>query len=210
VVFFVFFYRRDTEDVKVQVKNKILMITLVLLVSAISIAAQTQGPPPPAAKDYFPNTWDEYSFPAGKFRIRFPQKPVESSTTDGKMQLNRVGYIGLMDYEVSYVDYGVPIDNPLKVKDMLQQLKIAALNAIRQKGVQIIADREVTVDGHPGVFVHVEVGTKEVIRMQWVAAGSRLYSISTSSIKGIPQELEGKDDYEKIVTGFIGSFHIIP
>jgi len=60
------------------------------------------------------------------------------------------------------------------------------------------------------VFIHVEVGAKEVIRLQWIAAGSRLYSISTTSRKGIPQELEGKDDYEKIAAGFIGSFHVMP
>jgi hypothetical protein len=196
----------------VQVKNKILTIVMVLLVPAAFVAAYAQGPPPPPppAKDYFPNTWDEYSFPSGKFRIRFPQKPVESTTIDGEYKTNSVNYKGLLDYQVSYVDYGVLIDNPQKVKEMLQALKTAALNSIRPKGVQIIADREVVVDGHSGVFIHVEVGAKEVIRMQWVAAGSRLYSISTVSRKGIPQELEGKDDFEKIVVGFIGSFHIMP
>jgi hypothetical protein len=60
------------------------------------------------------------------------------------------------------------------------------------------------------VFIHVEVGAREVIRLQWVAAGSRLYSISTTSRRGSPQELEGKDDFEKIVVGFIGSFHVMP
>jgi hypothetical protein len=183
---------------------------MVMLVSATFIAAQTQGPPPAPAKDYFPNKWEEYSFPAGKFRIRLPQKPVESTSTNGKLQLNSIKYKGLLAYEVTYIDYGVPIDDPLKVKEMLQAMKTAALNSIREKGVQIIADREVVVDGHPGVFIHVEVGAKEVIRLQWVAAGSRLYSISTTSGKGSPQELEGKDDYEKIVVGFIGSFHVIP
>jgi hypothetical protein len=108
------------------------------------------------------------------------------------------------------VDYGVPIDDPQKVKDMLQGLKAAALNSIRDKNVQIIVDREVEVDGHPGRFVHVEVQGKEVIRMQWIAAGSRLYTISASSRKGSPQELEGKDDFEKVAIGFIGSFHVIP
>lgn len=183
---------------------------MVLLVPATFIIASAQGPPPPPAKDYFPDTWDEYSFPDGKFRIRFPQKPVESITIDGKLKVNSIHYKGLLDYQVTYIDYNVPLDNPQKVKEMLQAMKNAALNNIRERGVQIIADREVVVDGHSGVFIHVEVGGKEVIRLQWIAAGSRLYSISTTSRKGIPQELEGKDDYEKIVVGFIGSFHVMP
>jgi hypothetical protein len=195
----------------VQVKNKILTIVMVLLAPAAFVAAYAQGPPPPPpAKDYFPDTWDEYSFPSGKFRIRFPQKPVESTTSNGKLKMNSIKYKGLVDYEVFYIDYGVPIDNPQKVKEMLQAMKTAALNSIQAKGVQIIADREVVVDGYSGVFIHLEVGASEVIRLQWVAAGSRLYTISTTSRKGSPQELEGKDDYEKIVVGFIGSFHVIP
>ena len=195
-----------------QVKNKFLMIMIVLLASAHFIAAHAQDPPPPPppAKDYFPKTWDEYSFPAGKFRIRFPQKPIERTTTEDGFQVNSVEYNGLIAYRVSYVDFGVPIDDPQKVKEMLQRMKTAALNSIQDKGVRIITDREVAVDGHAGVFVHVEVGAKEVIRMQWIPAGSRLYTISTTSRKGSPQELEGKDDFEKIAIGFIDSFHVMP
>lgn len=191
-------------------KKKFLTIMIVLLASAHFIGVYAQGPPPPLAKDYFPNTWDEYSFPAGKFRIRFPAKPTESTSTEGRFELHSIEYKGLITYKVSYVDYQVPIDDPQKVKEMLQGLKTAALNAVRDKGVRLIAEREVTVDGHSGVFVHVEVATNGVIRMQWIAAGSRLYVISTTSGKGSPQELEGKDDYEKVVSGFIGSFHVLP
>ena len=80
--------------------------------------------------------------------------------------------------------------------------------AARPKGVQIIAEREISVDGHSGIFVHLEVGAKEVIRVQWIIAGSRLYTVSASSRKGSPEELEGKDDFEKVALGFINSFHV--
>ena len=195
-----------------KVKNGILTIVMMLLALApfMVVHAQDPPPPPPPAKDYFPNTWDEYSFPAGKFRIRFPQKPIESTSSQGALQINSIEYNGLITYRVSYVDYGVPIDDPQKVKEMLQGLKTAALNSIRERGVKIVTDREVDVDGHHGVFVHMEVGGNEVIRMQWIAAGSRLYTISVTSRKGDPRELEGKDDFEQIAVGFIGSFHVTP
>jgi len=198
-------------------KNKVPAIVFGLLLLAtthlIAFASgqmQDPPPPPPPVKDYFPNTWEDYSFPAGQFRIRFPKKPNETVSTLGKLEVHVVQYKGLIDYRVSYVDYKVVIDDPLKVKEMLQGLKTAALNSIREKGVQVIAEREVVIDRHPGIFVHIEVQAKEVIRVQWIAAGSRLYTISTESRKGSPRELEGKDDFEKVAMGFINSFHVLP
>lgn len=186
-----------------------LTIVMVLLPSAHFISVNAQDPPPPA-KDYFPSTWDEYCFPAGQFCIRLPQKPTESKSTQGRFEVNSIEYKGLITYRVSYVDYQVPIDDPQKVKEMLQGLKTTALDSIRDKGVRIVADREVTVGSHTGIYLHLEVGGKEIVRIEWIPAGTRLYTISTTSRKGIPQELEGKDDYEKVATGFIGSFRVTP
>ena len=193
-------------------ENKFLLVLLLLLASASFVGVQAQGPPPPPppAKDYLPNTWEEYSFPAGKLRIRFPAKPTESTSTQERFAIHSIQYKGLITYEASYVDYQVPIDDPEKVKDLLQSLKTAALNSIQSKGVQIISEREISVDGHSGIFLHLEVGAKEVIRVEWIIAGSRLYTVSASSGKGSPQELEGKNDYEKVALGFIDSFHIMP
>jgi len=193
------------------VKVRFLPIMMALFVSSHFVPAHAQDPPPPPpAKDYFPRTWDEYSFPAGKFRVRFPQKPVESSSTQGGLTVNWVEYKGLLTYRVSHVDFATPIDDPQKVKEMLQGVKTAALNAIRDKGPRIISEREIDVDGHSGVFVHLEVGGKEVIRLQWVAAGSRLYTVSATSRKGSPKELEGENDFERVALGFISSFHVLP
>ena len=186
---------------------------MMLIASAYSIGVYAQDPPPPMppppAKDYFPATWDEYSFPAAKFRVRFPQKPAERTSTEGGLEIHSFAYKGLITYRVSYVDYQVPIDAPEKLKELLQGVKTSALNAIQDKGVRIIAEREVTVDGHAGLFVHVEVGANEVIRLQWIPAGSRLYTVSATSRKGSPRELEGKDDFEKVAIGFISSFHFM-
>jgi hypothetical protein len=190
-------------------RSKFLPLIIVLLLSAPLYAVYAQDPPPPA-KDYFPTTWAEYSFPDGKFRIKFPQKPAESTSTEDRYEVHTIEYKGLIAYRVSYADFSAAIDDPKKVREMLQALKTAALSAIQDKGVKVIADREVVVDEHPGVFLHLEVGANEVVRIQWIPAGSRLYTISTTSRKGSPQELEGKDDFEKVVTGFISSFHILP
>ena len=193
-----------------QVTKKFLTIVAMLLASANFIYVHAQDPPPPPpppAKDYFPDTWDEYSYP-GQFRIRFPQKPTESTAKQEDFQVHSLEHKGLIIYRVSYVDYRGSIDDPKKVKEMLQGMKAAALNSVRDKA-RLITERDIVVDGYSGVFLHVEVEGKEVIRIQWVYAAPRLYTISATSRKGSPQELEGKDDFEKIAMGFISSFHVL-
>jgi len=192
-------------------KNLLSAIVATLLVITYSPSFTKIGAqePPPPAKDYFPNTWEEFTFPKGQFKIRFPQKPQEAMVNQDDLEIHAISHKGLMNYRVSFVDFKVRIDQPDKVKGLLQGVKSAALKAIGDKTFDIKADREVLVDRYSGVFVHLEVQGREVVRMQWIAAGSHLYSISAESRKGSPQELEGADDYEKVAMGFINSFHVI-
>lgn len=197
------------------IKNQFLRMLLLVLLGGVyhgsaccSVNAQELPPPPPPARDYFPEKWDEYTSRDGAFRIRFPSKPQEALTQKEELDIHSLEYKGLIKYRISYVDYKVPIENPQNVKDMLQQLKANALNSIGDKDARVVAEREVIVDGHAGIFIHLEVQPREVIRIQWVPVGSRLYTISASSRKGSPRELEGQDDFEKVAMGFISSFQI--
>lgn len=196
-------------------RSRTIALLLSLLLSsayylAVSTAASAQDPPPPPppVKDYFPDKWDEYTSREGKFRIRFPKEPREFARTQGQFEVRSLEHKGLLHYRVSYVDYKTPLDDPKTVTGLLQGIKGAALGSIQGKGVRVVADREVTVDGRKGVYIHVEVEGKEVVRMQWVAAGSVLYTVGVSGRKGSPNEMEGKDDFEKVASGFIGSFHL--
>jgi hypothetical protein len=196
---------------KTRIFNLLLPVLLVSAVYVIAPAvARAQAPPPPPAKDYFPDKWDEYSSITGKFRIRFPKQPQESVNMQGELEVSSLEYKGLINYRASSVDYKTPIDDPQKVKSLLQGLKTSALNSLKDKGLTVVAEREVIVDGHSGVFIHIELQGKEVLRVQWVAAGSHLYTIIASSRKGRPEELEGKDDFQKVAMGFINSFHVLP
>ena len=197
-------------------KNRLLRILIpILLVTGyhaglvIAAHAQNPQPPPPPVVDYFPDKWDEYISQEGKFRIRFPKKPIESVDKQERYDIHLMEHNGLILYQVSYVDYKVSVDDPRNVRVLLQGVKTAALNAILGDDFRIVADREIVVDGHHGVFVHLEVKEKKVIRMQLVAAGTRLYIISTTSRKGSPNELEGKDDFQKVAMGFMDSFHVL-
>lgn len=202
--------RDGDRPMRTKALNLLLPLLLLFVPFATTHAVAQQGPPPPPAIDYFPDKWKEYPFQSGKFRIKFPQEPRETVNTHGQLEVHSVEYQGLLRYRVSYVDYKVPIDAPQQIKELLQGVKASALNAIKDKLLRLVAERELTVDGYRGIFVHIELQSNDVIRMQWVAAGSRLYTISTLNRKGSPDELEGKDDFEKVTSGFINSFHITP
>jgi len=64
---------------------------------------------------------------------------------------------GLITYRVSYRLQGSSRRFRKGQGDAARAKEICP-NSIRNKEVRIIAEREVTVDGYAGVFVHVEVG----------------------------------------------------
>jgi len=193
-------------------KRAFTLLLSLLLISAFhaTMPASTQEPLqlPSPVNDYFPDKWSEYTSEGAKFRIRFPKEPQKSVSKLGRFDVYTMALRGLLDYRVSYVDYNTTLDDPQKVGALLKGVKEAALSGLQGKEVRMVTEREITVDGHKGVYIHIEVDGKEVVHMQWVVAGSVLYSIATSSRKGKPNELEGKDDFAKVASGFIGSFHL--
>ncbi len=115
-----------------------------------------------------------------------------------------------MRYELSYVDFARQKHSPDEVKSILWTMKSGMVGSLVDKGGRIVTDREVTVDGNPGAFVHAEIDNEQVIRLQWVAVGSRLYVLSVANRKASPEELAGDNDYEEIAMSFINSFRVVP
>jgi hypothetical protein len=184
-------------------------LLFALVLNAAKLQAQGPPPPPPPAKDYFPNTWDEYPT-IGPFRIRFPKEPQERTAPQGNLEIHYLEYKGLLRYSLSYVDYQTSLEDPQKLKDILQGLKGITLKSVQNMDHRLVTEREVNLDNHHGLFVQIEVQAKEVIRLEWLVVGSRLYTISTLSRKATEQEFKGKDDYEEIALAFINSFRLVP
>ena len=190
-------------------------ITLNLLLSTLIISAcyvmapdvaqaQEPLPPPPPAKDYFPDKWSEYTSEQGRFRIRFPGKPKEEFSVG----VHFLSYSGLLEYRVSYTDEPDLSDNPDSGKQYLQEMKSASQELAKYSNERIIKEKEVTIDGYPGYFTHVE-SAGGWVRMKQIVVGKRVYTIIVEGPKGRANELEGKDDFEKVAMGFINSFKLI-
>lgn len=185
--------------------GSVLLVTAFYL-TASAVARAQAPPPPPPAKDYFPDRWDEYTSEQGGFKIRFPGKPKEEFSPAG---VHFLSYKGLLDYRVSYADEPELSDTPESAKQYLQEMKSASRELGKYSNERIVMEKDVMVDGHPGYFTYVE-STNGWVRIQQVVVGRRVYTIVVEGRKGRPEELEGKDNFEKVAMGFINSFKPIP
>jgi hypothetical protein len=191
----------------------LILILFTLLKPAPSTALLLQGPPPPPppSREYFPERWENFASDSGRFRARFPGKVKESAEANpnGAPETHSVSHKGILEYAISYVDLPNPIADTAERRQILKNLKDAALNQVRAANPQVIKESEADVKGHPGYFIHLEIGDREVVRLKWVLVGNRLYSIVAGGRKGSPNEMEGKDDFEKMAMGFINSFDLV-
>ena len=96
-------------------------ILLLLFASGLTAFAQTnrQDEPPPPSNEYFPKTWVEYKSQAGKFKIKFPQTPRESSETQegsaGPSTVYIAEHKGLLLYVATYADAGAMITDAKRI-----------------------------------------------------------------------------------------------
>ena len=187
-----------------------LFLSMVLmfgppLTAPVMVPAQEPPSPPSPAKDYFPDKWGEYTSEQGRFRIRFPDKPKEEVSAVG---VHFLSYSGFLEYRVSYSDEPELSDNLDSAKRYLREMK-AASNAIVSMGNErIVKEEEVTIEGYPGYFTYVE-GAKGWVRDLQIVVGKRVYTIVVEGRVARANELEGKDNFEKLAMGFINSFKLI-
>jgi hypothetical protein len=194
---------------RTQIHNLLLSMLLLSACYVMTPAvakAQEPPPPPPPAKNYFPDKWDEYTSEQGRFRIRFPGKPQEEFSP---VAVRFLSYSSLLNYRISYVDEPEITDDPNSGKQYLQEMKSASQELAKYSNERIIKEKDVTIDRYLGYFIHVE-SAKGWVRMQQIVVGRRVYTIVVEGRKGRANELEGKDDFEKVAMGFINSFKLIP
>jgi hypothetical protein len=119
-----------------------------------------------------------------------------------------VVYKGIINYEISYLDIPKGTDDSAERHQVLKNLRANVLESTKEGEPQIIKEGESNLKGRPGYYLHIEM-KREVARFKWVLVGNRLYVIVAGGRKGSPDEMEGKDNFEKMAMAFINSFDII-
>ena len=184
-------------------------IFLLLFASGLAASAQTnnQGEPPPPSPEYFPRTWVEYKPQGGKYKIKFPQTPRESSETqqgkDGPATVYIAEHKGLLLYVATYAEAGT---ETIDAKTFLTDIAQSWLEANSARNLHVIKNEETSVAGLPARFLEVET-SRDVVRVRWIATKDRVYYQFVAAPKH-QGALKSENGYQELALAFFDSFEL--
>ncbi len=191
-------------------KNFLLLWMIMLNGLAFGVA-QAPPPPPPPAPDYFPEKWKEFAFPDSGFKIKLPGEPKQT-----KNEVERNGIIvtvtNVQHGSASFISYSVNVSAfPANLEETGSREMFAAVReaALKRAGSQLISEKDFTLDGHAGQFLHVEVEKRVVLRTKTVLVGGRLYQVVITTQIHDLERMGAENGYEKIAMSFLDSFSLI-
>jgi len=187
--------------------RKTLLLIIFVGLSATCVSAQ-QGDPPPAAPDYSPDSWKEYSFAQDNIRFRFPAEPkvTESSKDHGRNYESK----SFMDFSLDISDAGVDVG-----KDREKQQKYLILIALsldktfESSGAKLLKSKDTTIDGNPAKFFVFESKDGILTRAKIFVLKDKVYSAEANVKKGEQHGVNWENDFEKPAMAFLDSIHVI-
>ena len=192
------------------------LMLLVLIGSSVDGTAQrkkpAKGSAPQSAADYFPERWKEFSPEDGTFKILFPGTPKES-TADENFSPDRyptyyASYKSFLSYVAMYIEYDGDIENPASANETFDRArdKIISVSARFKESPRIIKEEDVSVEGHPGRFLLVDLANDKFVWHKFIIVKNRFYFLQVEMLKGNPR---AGSDYEKIAMRFLNSFRLL-
>ena len=187
------------------------LILSMLLTSPFSITTTLQvsaqeTTPSSSSREDSPDKWNEYTSERGRFQIRFPGNPTEELST---VDVHFVSYSGRLEFRVSYTDEPELSGDLDSANKYLQEMRDASEAITKVSNERIITQKKVTIDGYPGYFTYVQTA-KGWVRDLQIVVGNRVYTIVVEGRKGHENEVEAKNDFERVAMAFINSFKVIP
>ena len=129
------------------------------------------------ADDKTAKKWQEFRCEDGRYRIRFPGRPKALERTENT-SIGDVTYTyqmvgeGAFGYSVVCVKYPKNVE-----KDAGQNLKRARDGAVKGLDGELVADKEITLDGHPGLEFVIRMKSGAWYRSRIFTVGTRLFQI---------------------------------
>lgn len=187
-----------------------LAIFLLLLASGLTALAQTnsQGEPPPPSNEYFPKTWVEYKPRDGKFKIKFPETPRESSETQegsaGPATVYIAEHKGILLYVATYADAAAA--GITDAKEFLNGISQSWLEANSARNLHVIKNEESSVAGFPARWLEVET-SRDVVRVRWIVVKDRVYYqfVAAPKHQGV---MKSENGYQEMALAFFNSFEL--
>ena len=187
-----------------------LAIFLLMFACSLTAVAQTssQDEPPPPSNEYFPKTWVEYKPQGGKFKIKFPQTPRESSETQqgsaGAATVYIAEHKGLLLYVATYAD--ATAAGATDAKEFLRGISQSWLEANSARNLHVIKNEEISVAGSPARFLEVET-SRDVVRVRWIVVKDRVYYQFVAAPKH-QNAMMSENGYQPLALAFFDSFEL--
>ena len=194
--------------------QKYVLISLTFFACAIVAIAQQAPITSPASSA--PTIPKDYVSTDGRFKVRFPAPPNEIhetyETSMGKLPFHMLicPFTTTVSYHVFYMDYPIDLEAAGLVKKALDNAREGSLSRIAKEDPRIVKESDISIDGHAGRFLQIELKGDGVLRMRYFVARNRLYAVGLGSPKQKPEILDATNDYDMIATRFMDSFKIIP
>ena len=186
------------------------------LFACTTLSTAEQHPSATSAPSPMP-TSKEYSSSESRFKVLFPSSctPNEiNETLDSK--LGNVPFrmvvcnFGNVSYLVGYFDYPINLESADLVKKALDIAREGSLSRVAKEDPRIIKESDISIAGHPGRFLQIELKSDAMVRVRYAIAENRLYVLSVGTPKEKPKVTDARNDYETLATSFMDSFKIIP
>ncbi|HEY1404311.1 MAG TPA: TonB family protein [Pyrinomonadaceae bacterium] len=161
--------------------------------------------------EYDPAAWKAYQSEVGGFSILFPGTPQEETQKlkngEQEVAVRILKLQALAAYSVIYLD-GTPHNPTPEVARKLLDFSVKQASEMFQ--ATVLQQNEITLDGHPGVFLMLGLPDRLVMRVKVYAVGGRIYQLMITT----PPEQSATDDqrrfYEATANKFLDSFALAP
>ena len=156
----------------------------------------------------------EYVSPDHRFKIRFPDVPKEFDlpldTKAGQIVSHSVMHTSTITYWLAYTDYPMSLDKGDTIKATLDKARDGSLARLAKEDPHVLMETDISVDGHPGRSLRVELKGDAILRSKIILAGNRQYVLVVGTPKGDPKNMETQKNYDNLASSFFDSFKIIP
>ena len=125
-------------------------------------------------------------------------------TSVGTLVSHTVLFVKDIVESVSYRDYPANLELPNLIKRVLDDARDRGLARFAKAEPHILSETDVSVDGHPGRLVRVEV-KDQILQFKILVVTTRTYLL----MLGTPKLPSAKSEHEKLATRFFDSFKLM-
>ena len=208
----------------VLILNRPTIFLSIILLCATPSAAQKKkqtttrpGLPQPGTEliaivdEHMPGVWKRFRSIEGGFSILFPGEPKQATQVQSFQERQFTTHIFQLlspnaEYEVSYVDFPVRVDEQEKIKGTLDGIRIDTIE--KDKG-QLLKESDMSIAGHPGRHISWRTEKGMIWQAKYFLTDYRIYLLSF----GVSDENNVADEIQEfknsMATKFFDSFKLV-